>query len=81
MVNTRSSSEVWLIGKPTKTLSTYQLPSREEALWMHLFHHLVEKKEVKKSNQSTVEAILTIWERSRVPTQRVDNAEKTQETL
>ena len=28
MANTRSSSEVWLIGKPTKILSTAWLPSR-----------------------------------------------------
>jgi len=76
MATTRSSAEVWLVGKPTQTLSTARLPSRGDVLRRLLFHHIEEKQEVKKSIRATIEAVLVIWERGKIPTQRIDNAER-----
>ena len=60
MATTRSSAVVWLVGKPTQTLSTARLPSRGDVLWRLLFHHIEEKQEVKKSIWATIEAVLVI---------------------
>lgn len=76
MATTRSAAEVWLVGKPSQTLSTARLPSRGDVLRRLLFHHIEEKQEVKKSIRATIEAVLVIWERGRIPTQRIDNAER-----
>ena len=76
MTATRSSAEVWLVGKPTNVLSTARLPSQGDVLRMILYHHLEQHQEIKPSIRSTAEAVVNIWERGRIPTQRIDNVER-----
>lgn len=45
---TRSSSEVWLIGKPTESLFKARLPSKEDILQRLVFHHINNKLGLKK---------------------------------
>ena len=65
-----------LVGKPTQNLSTARLPSIRDVLWRLLFHHLVEKRGGKKSIRVIIESVLVTCERERIPTQRIDSAER-----
>lgn len=76
MTITRSAAEVWLLGKSTETLSTARLPTRGDVLRLLLFHHLEKNTDIKPSIRATAEAVLRIWERGRIPTQRIDNTER-----
>jgi len=76
MAATRSAAEVWLVGKPTEQLSTARLPSKGDVLRRLLFHHLEEHQEVKASVRATTVAVLEVWERARIPTQRIDAVER-----
>lgn len=42
----RSSPDCWLLGKPVDFLSSARLPSKQDAMSLFLFHHVVEKKSV-----------------------------------
>lgn len=74
-VRTRASAEVWLIGKPTESLSSARLPTNGDVLRRFHYHHLEEKQSVKKSVKTTTELVLHIWERARIPTQNQDKVE------
>lgn len=76
MTTTRSAPEVWLIGKPTEKLSMARLPSKGVVLRRFLFHHLEENQEVKTDVRATATAVLEIWQRARIPTQRIDAVER-----
>lgn len=75
-VRTRTSAAVWLIGKPTESLSFARLPTNGDVLKRFHFHHLEGNQNVKQRVKKTVELVLKIWERARIPTQRVDVVEK-----
>ncbi|XP_050549011.1 uncharacterized protein LOC126910464 [Daktulosphaira vitifoliae] len=74
--STRTSATVWLIGKPTETFSFARLPSKEDVLRFFHFHHLEKKQTFKKSIRSTAESVLEVWEKARIPTQRIDSVER-----
>lgn len=73
---TRSSSEVWLIGKPTESLSKARLPSKGDILQRLIFHHINNKLGLKKGIRATVEDVLEIWGMAKIPTQRIDAIER-----
>lgn len=68
----RSSLECWLLGKPVDSLSCARLPRKRDVLSLYLFHHVVEKKTVMEGLNLACGKVLTVWERARIPTQRVD---------
>ncbi|KAF0705549.1 Uncharacterized protein FWK35_00037982, partial [Aphis craccivora] len=74
---TRTSATVWLIGKSTETLSYSRLPSKGDVLKQFHFHHIEKLQTVKKSIRTTVETVLEIWERARIPTRRIDSVQRT----
>lgn len=75
-VSTRTSAEVWLIGKPVAYMSHARLPSNRDVLKTFDFHHVEEKQTVRQSVKNTVMSVLEIWEKARIPTQRIDAAER-----
>lgn len=68
----RSSPKCWLLGKPVDSLSCARLPRKRDVLSLYLFHHVVEKKTVMEGLNLAFGKVLTVWERARIPTQRVD---------
>jgi len=66
---------VWLVGKPAEKLSTARLPSKDVPRRL-LFHHLEENQEVKMSVGASAAAVLEVWESAKIPTHRIDAAER-----
>lgn len=75
-VSTRISAGVWLIGKPTKYLSHARLPSNGDVLQLFYYYNSEENQNVKKSIEFTIKSVLEIWEKARIPTQRLDAAKR-----
>lgn len=73
---TRSSAEVWLLGKATKQLSSSRLATNRDVLLCLQFHHLEDHKTVKESIHYTIQEVLAIWSNARIPTQRIDSCER-----
>ena len=73
---TRSSAEVWLVGKATNQLSSARLATKGDAIRCLLFYHLEEYLTVKDSIHRTIEDISMIWSKARIPTQRIDSGER-----
>ena len=72
VTSTRSSPECWLLEKPVDSLSYARLPTKRDVLSLCLFHHVVEKKTVSEGLNLTCGKVLSVWERARIPSQRVD---------
>src|SRR6476469_4845798 len=70
---TRSSAEVWLIGKGTKELSASHLPTNGDVLRLMMFYHVEEKSPLKAAAASAVSKVTEVWERARIPCQRIDS--------
>lgn len=73
---TRSSAEVWLVGKATNHFSSARLATKGDAIRCLLFYHLDEHLTVKDSIHRTVKDISIIWSKARIPTQRIDSGER-----
>ncbi len=69
----RSDPQHWLIGKPISLLSTARLPRMLDVLQLLQFHHLTEGRTLPESYKMTCDAVICIWMRARIPTQRVDS--------
>jgi hypothetical protein len=69
-------SELYLVGNPTSSLSssnTY-LPSGREVFRVFCHLHLNLRLQMREASESTVEQVMTIWNKFCVPTCRKDNA-------
>src|SRR5215469_7417663 len=71
--NTRSSAEVWLLGKGMNKLSNARLPTCSDVLRLVQYHHHSEAHTLRKSYNISCEEVLKVWERARIPTQRIDS--------
>ena len=71
--NTRSSAEVWLLGKGMNKLSNARLPTCSDVLRLVQYHHHSEAQTLRKSYNIACEEVLKVWERARIPTQRIDS--------
>jgi hypothetical protein len=69
----RSAPENWLIGKPISQLSTARLPRMLDVLQLLQFHHFIEGRTLPESYKMACDAVIFIWMRARIPTQRVDS--------
>jgi hypothetical protein len=73
MAKTRSSAEVWLIGKGTYELSGSHLPSNGDVLRLLMLFHVENKATLKEAAASAVSKVFEIWEKARIPHQRIDS--------
>ena len=73
MSKTRSSAEVWLIGKGTGELSGFHLPTNADVLRLLMFIHVQGKFPLKEAAALTVSKVSEIWQRARIPHQRIDS--------
>ena len=69
---TRSSTAYFLIGHPEETFGGARLPSKGEVLRVFMFSHLIDKKVVRESARVTADKLLLFWQKSGIPTIRVD---------
>lgn len=69
----RSAPANFLIGKPVPHLSTARLPRGLYVLRIVQFYNLNEKRTLPVSCKLTCEQVITVWERARMPTQRIDS--------
>ena len=76
MSGTQTSPTVWLVGKPQKDITCSNLPTNLLVLKKLLYHHTEEKRTVKDSAKLAIKATLNFWEKARIPTQRIDSAER-----
>lgn len=74
--DTRSSAAVWLVGKGTKLLSSSRLSTNGDVLRCLLFHHQEEHLNVNESIRLTIIELMEIWQKARIPTQRIDSGER-----
>ena len=75
-VTTRSSSEVWLVGKSTKELSSARLSTNGDVLRCLTFYHLEEHLTVKESIRRTIQQVTELRDKAKIPTQRFDSGER-----
>lgn len=69
-VLTRNKTEIWLIGQVASQFNQTKLPTIREALSV-LFHYKQEQNQtIKESTYSTVNDILLIWDKARIPTRQ-----------
>ena len=71
-MNTRSCSEVCLIGKATPTIQGAGLPTVGAALRFLAYWHLECHKTLGESSKLTIQAVLPFWDKARIPTRRSD---------
>ena len=69
----RSDSEHWLLENPISHLSTARLPRSLDVLQLLEFHHITEGRTLPESYKMACDAVICIWMRARIPTQRVDS--------
>ena len=72
MAVTRRNAEVWLLGKGSEELSSARLASNGDALRLLMYYHVDGRCSVKQSAYHAVEKMLEIWQRARIPCQRID---------
>jgi hypothetical protein len=70
-VNTRSKD---FLVSPSMSFSWSQLPSTEEVLAVVLYKLKLEKTTIRAVASSTIDEVLLIWDKARIPTFRKDNA-------
>ena len=73
---TRSSAEVWLFGKTTNKFSSTKMATNGDAILFLLYYQLEEHLTLKNSVNRTIKGINMIWSKARIPTQRIDSAER-----
>jgi hypothetical protein len=64
--NTRSKTAIWLIGQPEPRLPERVLPITEQVL--QTFYHHLATTSVSQSLKLTIDELLSIWARARIPT-------------
>jgi len=69
----RSDPENFLLGKTIPHLSTARLPRALDVLRLFQFHHVTEGRTVQNSYKMTCDAVIAVWNRAAIPTQRVDS--------
>jgi hypothetical protein len=67
MAKTRSSAEVWLIGKGTGELSVSHLPTNGDVLRLLMFFHIEKKSPLKEAAAIVMSKVLEIWQHARIP--------------
>lgn len=72
-MSTRSAPSHWLLGKSISNFSTARLPRGLDVLRVLQFYHFDEGNTLPVSYKKTCDAVLCVWERARIPTQRVDS--------
>jgi len=72
---TRSSAQVWFIGKESDTLPSSHLPSNGDALRLTLFYHNDEaqKQTLIDASHTAVSRCIEMWKRAHIPYQRIDS--------
>jgi len=73
MAKTRSSAEVWLLGKGIDRLPGSHLPTNGDALRLLMFFHIEHKLTLKEAASSTLSHVIQLWQRARIPHQRIDS--------
>ena len=69
----RSDPENFLLGNPISELSTARLPRALDVLRLFQFHHVTKGKTVQNSYKMTCDAVIAVWDRAAIPTQRIDS--------
>lgn len=64
----RRSSDIWLVGHSEERFSVAKLPSKREVIKVLFSFHDDKKMTLKHSVKETVNLVLPIWERARIPT-------------
>ena len=72
---TRSTAEVWLVGKASNKFSSARLTTNGDATLCLLYYHLKEHLTLKDSINRTIKDINMILSKVRIPTQGIDSAE------
>ena len=67
-VSTRQTTEVWLIGQMSHHLIETKFPSKKEVMSLFFYHKNIIKMNIKDSARFTAVAIMTIWDKARIPT-------------
>ena len=78
MAKTRSSVEVWLLGKGTDQLSGSHLPTNGDAVSLQLlmFLHNEQKLTLKEVASRSVSSVIQLWQTATIPPQRIDSGMK-----
>ena len=78
---TRAKTEVFLIGHPDENIASHGLPTKLQVLKKYFYHHKRHKLGRTKCLNLCLDAILTFWERARIPTMRRDSALRKMDSL
>jgi len=73
MAKTRGSAEVWLLGKGIDRLPGSHLPTNGDAQRLLMFFHTEHKWTSKEAASSTLSHVIQLWQRARIPPQRIDS--------
>lgn len=60
--------DIWLLGQPISNLKQNKLPLNGDSLRLVSYHHVINKKSLKKSIKLKARAILNIWDKATIPT-------------
>jgi len=61
-------TEVWLIGQMSQHLIETKLPSKKEVMSLFFYHKNIIKMNIRDSARFTAVAVMTIWDKARIPT-------------
>ena len=67
-METRSQTDIWLIGPETESLTGRRLPSKKEVL--QVFFFMKKTNSVKISAKLVTDQLLDFWHRARIPTKQ-----------
>lgn len=73
MAQTRSSAQVWLLGKGADQLSGSHLPTNGDVLRLLLYFHTDQKLTLKEAASSSMSRVIELWQRARIPHHRIDS--------
>jgi hypothetical protein len=65
---TRAACAIWLVGGTDENFNPSKLPSRGEVLKVLFHYHDRQEMSLKESISKTVELLLVIWDKARIPT-------------
>jgi hypothetical protein len=65
---TRAACAIWLIGGTDENFKPSKLPSRREVLKVFFQYHNRQQMSLKESISKTVELLLVMWDKARIPT-------------
>lgn len=67
-ISTRLQTEIFLIGQPEPNLPDKVLPLTSDVLKTYFYHLNSTKKSVPESLKTTVDELIIIWNKARIPT-------------